>query len=417
MSNKKANNLRNIILSTALSVLLFASCTSRSDNKQKEQAPVKTELQKRQEINQRRAYLADSVRAVNGYDKYNARLNANRWYGSDEFDVRDLQYKYSLAGVMEDKVIEAGYAIIDKAYQEIAFELSKYPLVMPLDKVIESKEPYFYFKRDMFEYQQECSKSEMCFAGLSADDNFYNADMAWNDFQDMIDSVIDDSEYGDQAKRTMKNKVSQIINKAKKDLIASRKKIEKQYSDYYVLSDYDKEYLGICWGGENTYSYGYNDLNRTGKYLITYRNANVYDSKLSVDFFGDPNATYKLVSLGNYNWQVIKKTKDGKIEKTPVFKDECDYYQSWAYCDSIPEHANDFNFIPGINMGVRVTSQEMVNVKSRKKDWKMQIPTNVQRTIDSLENEIQRKKELMRLVEKTRQDADSIADSMVQKTR
>ena len=59
----------------------------------------------------------------------------------------------------------------------------------------------------------------------------------------------------------------------------------------------------------------------------------------------------------------------------------------------------------------------MVDVKSRKKDWKMQIPTDAQRKIDSLKNEIKIKKELIRLVEKTKQNADSIADSMVQKTR
>ena len=51
----------------------------------------------------------------------------------------------------------------------------------------------------------------------------------------------------------------------------------------------------------------------------------MYNPKLNVNFFGDKNANYKLVKMGQGKWQVVRTDKNGRKAKTPVFTYDVDY--------------------------------------------------------------------------------------------
>lgn len=425
------NKVKGFILGTALAFSVSA-CNSNDNEIVKDDAQ-KTEQEarkaaareadereraKQQKIYDFRHHIHDSVMNVNGGTDLRGHLESMRPCYKDENDIRDLQYEYSLGGVMDKKVLESGCKIIDKMYSDIAFELSKYKI--KLDDYVETEEhdgysDSYHAKSGLVKYPEDYYKDLMVFVGVGeagTEESFYSDD-AWTGFQELINTVIDSSQYGDGQKADMKNKVAQIMANGQGALIQSRTNIEKQYKPYYLLRD-EKD-LGLSYAGEGEYYPGYEDLNYeyiNGKYRITKRGIHVYDSKLKVDFFGDPDATYKLVSVGDKQWQVIKKTKSGKVEKTHVFSDNRDWEED-VYCSGEkPEAKSWFDFEPGENMGVHIFFDKVDKIEQRQKDWTPNVPANVQHQIDSLQSEYDKKQNLQSLVWDASHQADSIARAM-----
>ena len=389
--------------------------------------PQKTAEQIREEqktMYYERAY--DSVKTANGQKAIEERRYSHRGQYMDEEDIRTLKHPYSLGGVMENEVSTKGTKIIENSYQQIVDALGKYHV--KLDNYIgqDSENPDYIVLKKRNSWDAVLSKYGLSFTGVddrvnkdSEYEYYSDTESAWNDLVSAIytainESVCSDGEpYGDVQKNNMKATVDAIIEKTKKDLIKNRESVEQKYADYYLLQD--KKYLGTSYWAEGDYGYGYDDLNgwQNNKYLIKYRKVNVYDSKLNVGFFGDKDATYKLVSLGSGKWQVVKTNKNGKTEKTPVFEDVKDFYEEYRYSDEpVKVGTSEFYFEAGRNMGVRIYWNEIVNVQQRKKGWAIQIPADVQHKIDSLETEIATKEQLYDLDMQKRHEADSIAKAL-----
>lgn len=391
----------------------------------------KTEAQIRKE--QKRAYYEfafDSVKTANGEKEIDKRLHSHQSRYEDGYAIEKLAHQYTLGGVMENEVSTKGSKIIENSYQKIVDELGKYGV--KLDNYIgqhPENPDYIVLKKRYSWGEENLSKYGLSFIGVSErfykdsqDDYYDDAAEGWNDLVSAIytainEAVCSDGEpYGDNQKNKMKAVVDNVIAQTKKDLIKSRESVEQKYADYYLMSD--KTYLGTSYWAEGDFGYGYDDLNgwSNSKYLVKHRRVDVYDSKLDVDFFGDKDATYKLVSLGNGKWQVIKTYKNGKTEKTHVFSDAKDFSEEYRPIDeSVNIGKSEFDFEAGRNMGVRVYWDEVIEVQQRKKDWNTVIPQETQQTIDSLKKEIKNKEELFNLQLKKLHEADSIAESLVEK--
>lgn len=406
-----ANKTLKKVAFWSMLALMMGSCKSGSDeNNSKKPAVAQQKIVKVEKTNTEQAmkdfyvHVADSIRNVNGHYKYMDSLQNGRNKYADESDMMDIHYKYSLGGVMTNEALTSGYQIIDKTFKEIAFELSKYKIVLKNHIGQKDNKSCFYLIADS---SKVCHKSNMCAGGVFGDDEYLVND-EWDIFQNMINTVIDSSECNQKPKDYLKAQIACIINNTKKDLVANRQSIEQKYSDFYVLCDADRKNLGWCSDG-----FGYKSLNNQGKYLVTKRHIDVYDFKLSPDFFGEAGAEYKLISLGDHKWQVIKKTASGQIQKTAVFLSKADYKLQYIYSNRKPADADEFSFKPGKNGGVHISYVEKSDVKRRAKDWNMHIPKDAQHKIDSLTNELQRKENLENLAIKTYIQADSIANIMV----
>ena len=336
---------------------------------------------------QKEAYfhsIQDSALTASNYFVYEAQLNSVPKYFDDERRVNDLLYSQTLGGTLEKEVIDAGTKIFNQCNQEIAQELKKYQI----DFNINDKDEDGFF--DIYD------TTMMIFIDPKITDEVYyfSPEYFWNAFTKDIFELINKSSYGTGPKENMKKNISNIIEKTKKALIVSRKSIESKYTEYINTPE---DYI-LGWACEEGDFYpDYESLNEpyvNGKYVVTNKYISVYDSKLSVDFFGDPEAEYTLVSLGNNKWQAVKKYKSGKIEKTAVFTDAGKISTFQDARDEKPSDKSSFDFRPGQNMGVHIDYREISDVKTRKKDWSQKIPTNVQKTVDSLNQEIDRKKTL-----------------------
>ncbi|MBO7645342.1 MAG: hypothetical protein J6S57_03510 [Alphaproteobacteria bacterium] len=344
-----------------------------------------------------RRHVYDSVNTANGGRDLEAQLakKPSEWeYWSDSIEK---VYPYTLGGAMDKEVETAGAKIIENSYKQIVDELAKYKVKISVDYLDNN-----YLKIDMY------------YVGVINDEYDY-ANEEWQRLTKNVFEIIDSADYGDGPKQNMKDKVTAIVEKAQQDLIASRKSVEQKYADFYLVSDDARNYLAIVSEGEGEYSFGYADLNYyNSKYKNVERYVDVYDSKLTVDFFGEKDAKYKLVSLGDGKWQVVKKSKNGTVSKTHVFEDKKDF----STCDVFSNEPDtlgrtEFNFEPGYNYGVRVYSREIVNVQKRKKDWSIKLPKDVQQSLDSLIQDFNEQRAIQRSVWEKNNEADSIANIMV----
>jgi len=427
-----ANKLKTLVLGTALTLSALVSCkdsVQESEPKQPQQpkTEIKTNPKSEQKIS-KEYYLRvrDSIETVNGAKKYNAQYLSKPASWTDENEIYDLQYDYSLGGVMDREVGSKGIKIVNNAYKQIVAELAKYKV--SLDESITQDEGTFYVKVNYLdywdkknEYTAEVSKFNLCFIGAGQqskyDDDYSMADEEWKDLYQAIVNAVEASDCSEYQKNSMKIKTSHIIEKAQRNLIASRKSVEAAYADYMLLPEDFQETMGINYEGEGSYSYGYGDLNAyNNKYLNTRRYISVYDSKLNIDFFGEENATYELVLLKENTWQVIKKSADGTITKTHVFEDRQEFSNYPMFSDEpLKIGETDFRFSPGYNFGVHVISDQVVDVQRRKKDWNMKLPKDVQYTVDSLCAEIAEKQALENKMYAAYHEADSIAKVLTYK--
>lgn len=428
-----ASKVKIFSLGLSMAALIAGCGTNDHDDKTEPKTEVAAKPQKtaaqirKEQINMYYEFVYDSVKTANGQKAIAERRHSQRSKYMDEEDIRTLKHPYSLGGVMEREVSTKGTKIIENAYQQIVDALGKYGV--KLDNYIgqESKNPdHIVLKKRNSWGDDVLSKYGLSFIGVddrfnkdSEYDYYSDAESAWNDLVSAIYTAIDESvcsdgeSYGDNQKNKMKAAVDGIVAQTKKDLIKNRESVERKYADYYLLQD--EKYLGTSYWGEGEYGYGYDDLNgwANSKYLVKYRRVDVYDSKLNVDFFGDKDATYKLVSLGNGKWQVVKTHKNGQVEKTAVFEDPKDFYEDYRPTDEpVKVGTSNFDFEAGRNMGVRVYWDEVVGIQQRKKDWVVKIPADVQHKIDSLETAIATKEQLYDLDLQKLHEADSIAKSL-----
>ncbi|MCL2749383.1 MAG: hypothetical protein FWE50_04915 [Alphaproteobacteria bacterium] len=193
--------------------------------------------------------------------------------------------------------------------------------------------------------------------------------------------------YGEPRKKEIRD----IARKQIEAMIAEIKRacagIEKDYYVYYPalnLNAIPKQHREMVYkyctqGGEGSFYY---EGQFYPKLIQVIKGVSVYDSKLSVDFFNDKNAKYKLLDLGNGKWQVQKTDKSGKVSKTHVFEDNKEW-STWVRIynkDDLSENniaVDGFSFSPGANLGVRVSMNQVVWTSARGKDDRYPDPNGI----------------------------------------
>lgn len=391
-------------------VLFLSACGHRS-NKNEDDNQFSTEkVDIRKQAEQYFEHVKDSVLRTNGYYNY-AEQDKNRSYYDDYSTIYDLEYEYTLGGAIEKQVSNATEKVFNQGLQEISDELAKYKIKLDL--------PMYCFNYqdciEMIAQNKDVEYGPSFFYGIvdSTEDKYLYDELAWEweKFQNNINDIIDNSNYGPGPKKDMKTNVAKIIKKTQISLKNTRETIEKQFEDYYLPGYYKGTPYkpGLSYDNEGNARLTYDEI-EAHKYLVTKNVIHVYDSKLPVDFFGDKNSKYTLVSLGNNKWQVIKENKSGKIEKSAVFTDKKTFQEYKFGTDDKPTKGqSEFDFYPGTNMGVHINYSTISNVETRKKDWEVKIPENVQQQIDSLRQEITRKRAISDSVDKKIDEAYDIA--------
>ncbi|MBR6364054.1 MAG: hypothetical protein IKS08_03135 [Alphaproteobacteria bacterium] len=391
----------------------------REWQRQKEQERIADSIA-RAERQQRDDYyeqVRDSVAEQNGARRYGDSLRSERDDFEDEEAIRTIEWAHSLAGTMERELMTAGKPIIQHGEQEIRDLLAKYN-VSYTD----------FFANDEYNWYLR----EELFIGVSVreDGQVWQMFGATAEWQAHVDAIIDKSEYGEPRKAEMKQKVAEIIAGTEQKLIASRKNVQKRFADYYsALPQEYKDYIGVESLGEGEMGPGYDEslnyyANAGG--IVTSREIHVYDSNLDPDFFGEPGATYKLVSLGNNKWQVVKTRADGTVAKTAVFQDKGSIYTyTNTFGDDTDEEGNPipvpkvgdsyFDFRPGANIGVHISFNEVIKVEKHNKQWKTQFTESEQRQMDSLRERIAKKSEWSHKQWELGRQSDSIARAMTQR--
>lgn len=425
----KARKLKTLLLGTsALMGVVLTSCNRANaftTVKASEQKEVKKQEQQRdieQDLLMRQKYqknCADSVRFVNGYDSLRSQIsNLRANAASLRARADSLAAEHSLGATMQREVEDSGNEILTDFVHDLSNLLSAYQVSLE-DYIAEETDFYWRFKTNtQQEYDQTdyVLKQPLIYVGVNTGGL---SDISGHEFDELvavITQVINESNYGQTRKNEIINKVNALIKKVKPKLIASRKAIERQYADYYVVMDgHDAAFMDY---GEGDWDYGYTDLEYPERQaVVRVKTLSVYDQNLPVDFFGDKTASYMLVSLSNDRWQVQKITANGRFEMTPVFTDKGvtrvqEYYASMDATDS-----HEFSYDPGYNVGVHVVKEDRVVIKRAKKQW---YPS---RTVINQVDSLDRQAKLMegqadKLDEQKRrinQHADSVANMMVGK--
>lgn len=201
------------------------------------------------------------------------------------------------------------------------------------------------------------------FPDPEAEDKSFNIDTYG--FDKFFEKVDMDS-YGEMRQKEIKDKAAQMLLIMCNEMNTKRLAIAKNYAEYYPILDpskipaeYAKDvvYDPYVWESEGGIELGYESWmvsrDSTGHpEFEVYRKVSVYDSKLPVDFFHEEGASYKLNRVSKGKWQVERKSKDGKVAKTPVFDDNVEYQITTG------GYGNEFDATPGTNMGVRISVAE-----------------------------------------------------------
>ena len=362
-------------------------------------------------------HVRDSVAQRNGEQRYADSLASGRGEYEDESEIRTIEWAHSLAGTMERELMTAGKPIVQQGEQEIRDLLAKYGVVYT----------------NFFDFAEEDNWTlhDELFVGVSYQDGDYRETFgATAEWQAHVDAIIDKSDYGEPRKAEMKQKTAEKIANTEQQLRASRENVQKRFADYYsALPQEYKDYIGVESLGEGEMGPGYDEslnyyANAGG--IVTSREIHVYDSNLDPDFFGEPGATYKLVSLGNNKWQVVKTRADGTVAKTAVFQDQgSSYTYTNTFGDDTDEEGNPipvpkvgdsyFDFRPGANIGVHISFTEVIKVEKHNKQWKPQFTPAEQRQMDSLRERIAKKSEWSHKQWELGRQSDSIARAMTQR--
>lgn len=229
--------------------------------------------------------------------------------------------------------------------------------------------------------------------------------------------------YGEPRQKEIKDAVLKVCKIMHNEQDTKRVAIAKSYADYYPVLNPDRlpaEYAKMLTedknmdpfyipSGEGEPGVGYNYL-WNGSLAVTKR-VSVYDSKLPVEFFNEEGAKYKLKKIKEGEWQV-EKTKDGKISRTPIFKDNVDYKTSVEILGEGHEPHDEFSYEPGTNMGVRVSVNEILfSIKA--KDDRIRSPEEMAVLRAPLEKEHAKCVEIIDHYNNIEKQAKHEADSLV----
>ena len=418
------NKLKTFFLISALTLFGgITSCEKDDDTQLKQETPkeiVLNPIQKQEYFN----HVRDSIRQMNGYDTYTTQLATHRPSDYDKEDIKEIKNSGSLGGSMTRQVRTQGVKIINCGYEQIASSLRKDRVY--LDDVIKSDDCEFKIikNRGAKEEIVFISKANMAFFGVGTKTQ-ENQDVwvaretkgAFDRLASAIFYTIDNSEIDVDKKQTLKKYVVSSINKIKFDLNANRRKIEQEYSDYYLIDDYDKKHLGI-----DGYEFGYLNLNNpeiNGEYCMTHKcstmHVNGTEANGLTSFLQDSSAQYVAVKNGAKAYDIIRKSKNGDvaIKTIPANTTFGSRYHNISNNLQPNLDSIDFEFELDTNNNIQLFFDEIVNIKSRKKYWNNNLSKDAEKKIDSLNKEIKRKEELVFLIMKTERHADSVANEML----
>ena len=385
------------IITVAMAVGLLAgpkACT-KYEKKKAEYNSAKQEQQDQQRVLAEQdakyeEYIIDSVLTSKGFTQADKNL-----YGQSfdfENQMFELSWKNSPGGALENAVFTAAEQIIKRNMDVLSMDLIKYGI--EIANVID-------ITNDM------CANPEIIMCGAYKDANIEDNYNAQDFFVSQIVKNINMDCYGEIRQEEIVEIVNNDFSQMFSELYTSRKKIEKSFADYFAggqqcLNDYAVSYCG-----EGEVVAGYDKERIFYPYRLTTRMVKVYDSKLPVEFFGDKDAGYTLEQVAKGQWRVVKKFKNGKIAKTPVFQHDIDYTVS-TYGSNSDKIDRSFDFYPGTNMGVHVMVNEVIDVQKAKKQFKTSPAVN--KKIDSLafkrDSVLKREKEYL--------NAQIMADSIAQ---
>lgn len=233
-------------------------------------------------------------------------------------------------------------------------------------------------------------------------------------FEDLLSEDTSDNNYGEQRKEEILNEINKQCQGLRREQEEKRLQTAKKYAKYFPDLEIDSKYTAYFHDSffmetEGDICTGY-EYHADSKYAYVAEEVSVYDSKLSVDFFGDENATYTLKSIGPDKWQVVKETRDGKIHKTPIFEDKREPEIYGVTSDEAP--SDHFDYTPGANLGVRVTSFKILYVKAAKEDPNIKLSPDDQELKAALTNERDSIEARIKTLNSIRDEAEQKADSL-----
>ena len=327
--------------------------------------------------------ILDSIENANGFKKINAELHDLRSSYDDKEDLRKIEASKTLGGAMNAAIEKSGTEILQKFDAEMRKLMGVYDLGYNAS----------LFNEEMYNVYE---LNEMIFYNPKNQD--YYGDWGFERWQRAIYEKVEESYYGDERKSEIKQSADAIIDKMKSELDANRKAVIAQFDKYISVAE-PRETLGMnAYRGEGQYGYGFDEVTPNAKYTITSKRASVYDQNLKMNFFGDEDCSYKLVSVEPGKWQVVKTHKNGKVEKTHVFSDNVKFQESSDELNEKPDSKvgdAEFYYYPGTNLGVHVSYNEVTNIRENKNVWTPPAYTLVeQQKMDSLRAEIECKEEL-----------------------
>lgn len=423
--SKKLDLMTLATVLTVSIVFWVQSC----DNSGAEKTTTKTEIptkdttaetltvHKGEMFNRARDYMLN----INGYHSYMSQLDSLRPQSNDSADINEIRLKYTLGGTMTRRVVADGIKMLDKSYAAIVSVMDKHNISIS-DKIVSNYEDFAVISDAESAEIIYCYKSDMAFVGVGRDlrddmgQNFWavrDSEAGFDILVNAIYAAIDESRRPSDTCHAIKSEINNIIAQTKRDLQANRHRIEHEYRDYYMLDEYGKKSMGM---GNFALDYSaLDDETVNGKYAITHRYTSIYNPNLDPEFFADTSAQYRLIKIDNNHWHVEKRTKNRKIQKTPVFSGRATVSRSVDVSPFlIGTKETNFEFEADSVSGGRVYFDEIIKTQMRKKDWTTTIPADAQHAIDSLTQEIKHKQELLNLAQAKLKEADSVAATVVQ---
>lgn len=423
----KSKDLKNFIGASAFIGSMLISCgrvglpvSSKTEDKtilpKKEQ---KHDIENDQRMCQKyQKMYADSIRFANGYDSICNKSNM-LWRKTAELESRadSLAMENSLGAVMQREVESAANKILKDFLNSVSGVLRMYQISLQ-DYVTEDNDFLWRFntnvQKDNYDGTDYVLKQPLMYFGVNTC-GFYDSEHEFNELVDIINQIIYESDHAKSHKKEIMNKINALIKKVKPKLIASRKSIERKYSDYYVVID-GQDAAFISYGADD-WNYGYTDTEYPERQaVVKVTTLSIYGKNLPVEFFEDKKAKYELIRLENNRWQVRKTSKRWLVENTEVFTDKGETSIQEYYAGIDARNYSEFRFDPEHDSGgVHIEVEEGVVIKKAKRQWGPS--RKVIHQIDSLEDESRKiahqAAELEEQKKIINQYADSVARAMV----
>ena len=297
-------------------------------------------------------YIVDSVLKAKGFSAADKDLYCTSLEIGQQ--IYELSWQNTAGGALEKAVFAAGEQIIRKHMDTLIMDVAKYGL--EISNITD-------ITNDM------CQNPELIMYGAYRDAKAEGLYDETDYFVSQITKNINMSSYGEARQQEIIDIVDTDFSAMLSALYASRKHIEQTFADYFPGGQQCLDENAVTYSNRSECWAKYFADNLCYPYRITTRSVRVYDSKLPVDFFGDKDAMYTLEQVSKGQWRVVKKYKNGKVVKTPVFQHDIDYTVS-TYGSMSDTTDQPFAFYPGTNMGVHVMVNEVINVQKAKKQFK-----------------------------------------------